>query len=185
VHATDAGSIAVLVQTQPTAILFTLPAQTLDDVRAARARGEVQVAAYDRDNQHMLSIGTLSTIDNVIDQATATYRLKATFANEDERLWPGQFVNARLLVDTRKNALVVPNAAIQRGPQGLLAWVVTDKNTAIAQKIEVGPSVGDVTIVTSGLAEGDQVVTAGQFRLKIDALVSTNNGPPATAQSGP
>src|SRR4029077_6545229 len=123
--------------------------------------------------------------DNLIDQATSTYRLKATFANEDEKLWPGQFVNARLLVETRNNALVIPNAAIQRGPQGLLAWVVTEKNTAIARPIEAGPSVGDVTIVTSGLVEGDRVVTAGQFRLKIDALVSISNSSPATAQSGP
>jgi multidrug efflux system membrane fusion protein len=101
VHASDQGVIAVLVQAQPAAALFTLPAQTLDDVREAQKRGPVEVIAYDRDNRSALTSGTLATIDNVIDQATASYRLKATFANTDEKLWPGEFINARLLVDTR------------------------------------------------------------------------------------
>ena len=109
VRASDQGSIAILVQTQPAAVLFTLPAHTLDDVREAQKRGPVEVTAYDQDNRSALSTGTLATIDNVIDQATASYRLKAMFANEDEKLWPGEFVNARLLVETRNNALVVPN----------------------------------------------------------------------------
>ena len=179
VRASDPGSIATLVQTQPTAVIFTLPAHTLDDVRTAQTRGSVQVVAFNQDNQRMLGVGTLATIDNVIDQATASYRIKATFANEDEKLWPGQFVNARLLVDTRNHSLVIPNLAVQRGPGGLFAWVVTEKNTAVARPIEVGPSVGDITIVTSGLAEGERVVTNGQFKLKIDSLVSVENSRPA------
>jgi multidrug efflux system membrane fusion protein len=179
VRASDPGSIATLVQTQPTAVIFTLPAHTLDDVRTAQTRGSVQVVAFNQDNQRMLGVGTLATIDNVIDQATASYRIKATFANEDEKLWPGQFVNARLLVDTRNHSLVIPNLAVQRGPRGLFAWVVTEKNTAVARPIEVGPSVGDITIVTSGLAEGERVVTNGQFKLKIDSLVSVENSRPA------
>ena len=124
VHASDPGAIALLVRTQPTNVVFTLPAHTLDDVRDAKERGEVEVVAYDRDNRRMLSTGTLQTIDNVIDQATATYRLKALFANDDERLWPGEFVNARLLLETRKDALVIPNSAVQRGPNGLFVWMV-------------------------------------------------------------
>ena len=108
VHASDQGAIAILTQTQPTAVMFTLPAQTLDDVRDAMARGPVEVAAYDRDNVRLLSNGTLATIDNLIDQATATYRLKAMFANEDEKLWPGEFVNARLLLEIRKDVVVIP-----------------------------------------------------------------------------
>ena len=175
VHASDAGSIAVLVRIQPTFVMFTLPAQTLDDVRSARAKGAVQVVAYDRDNRRALSTGTLETIDNMIDQTTASYRLKATFANEDEKLWPGQFVNARLLVETRDDALVVPNVAIQRGPQGLFAWVVTAKNTAAAKPIEVGPSVGDVTIVTSGISEGERIVIGGQSKLRINAPVNATD----------
>ena len=108
VHASDQGSIAILTQTQPATVLFTLPAQTLDGVRAAMARGAVAVDAYDRDNLHLLSHGTLATVDNLIDQATATYRLKAMFANQDEKLWPGEFVNARLLLETRQNVVVIP-----------------------------------------------------------------------------
>ena len=88
----------------------------------------------------MLSTGTLQTVDNVIDQATGTYRLKALFANDDERLWPGEFVNARLLLQVRKDALVVPTTAVQRGPNGLLAWVVRANNTVQAKPIETGPN---------------------------------------------
>ena len=124
VHAGDQGAIAVLTQAEPAVVMFTLPEQTLDEVRQAMNRGDVQVAAYDRDNVHLLSTGKLSTIDNQIDQTTATYRLKAMFANDDEKLWPGEFVNAQLLLETRKNAVVIPPAAVQRGPHGLFTWVV-------------------------------------------------------------
>jgi multidrug efflux system membrane fusion protein len=172
VRATDAGSIAVLVQAQPAAVLFTLPAHTLDDVREAQKRGDVEVIAYDRDNRKTLSTGKLATIDNVIDPATASYKLKATFANDDEKLWPGEFVNARLLVDTVRNALTVPDAAIQRGPNGLFAWTLSTDNKAAPKPIQVGPSVGGRTIVTSGLDEGQRVVTGGQYKLRNNAPVS-------------
>jgi multidrug efflux system membrane fusion protein len=157
--------------------MFTLPANTLDDVREAQKRGPVQVAAYDRDNRRALSTGTLATIDNVIDQTTASYRLKATFANEDEKLWPGEFVNARLLVETKQNVLVVPNTAIQRGPKGLFVWAITEKNTATPKPVEVGPSIGDITIVTSGLNDGERIVTGGQYKLRIDVPVSITSKP--------
>ena len=114
VHASDQGAIAILTQTEPTAVMFTLPAQTLEDVRAAMASGDVSVAAYDRDNVRLISNGNLATIDNLIDQATATYRLKAMFSNEDEKLWPGEFVNARILLGTKKNVVVIPPLAVQR-----------------------------------------------------------------------
>jgi multidrug efflux system membrane fusion protein len=177
VRATDTGSIAVLVQAQPAAILLTLPAQTLDDVREAQKNGPVQVVAYDRDNRRALSTGTLATIDNLIDQATASYRLKATFANEDEKLWPGEFVNARLLLETRKNVLVVPDNAIQRGPNGLFIWVVTEKNTAAPKPVNVGPSVDGITIVTSGITDGERVVIGGQYKLRTNAPVSVSTAP--------
>jgi multidrug efflux system membrane fusion protein len=183
VHASDVGPIAILVQTQPTAVLFTLPEDTLGAVQEAQARGPVQVLAFDGNNRNALSTGTLATIDNLIDQTTATYRLKATFANEDEKLWPGQFVNARLLVEIRNNALVVSNAAIQRGPQGIFAWIVSDKDTAVARPITVGPSVGDMTIVTSGITNGERVVTAGQYKLSIDSPVSVTASKPREAKS--
>ncbi len=182
VHASDQGAIAVLTQTEPAVALFTLPAQTLDDVREAMAHGEVQVEAYDRDNVHLLSTGTLTTVDNQIDQTTATYRLKATFANEDEKLWPGEFVNARLLLQTRKNVVVIPPVAVQRGPHGLFTWVVKKDNTVEARPIQTGPTTGNTTIILSGVDDGDRVVTDGQYKLETNAPVTV--APPRTATSG-
>ena len=147
VHANDQGAIAILTQTEPITVMFTLPARTLDDVRDAMARGAVEVAAYDRDNTRLLSTGTLTTIDNLIDQTTATFRLKAMFPNDDEKLWPGEFVNARLLVDTRKDVVVIPPVAVQRGPHGLFAWIVKPDNTVEPRPIQIGATTGDRTIV--------------------------------------
>ncbi len=182
VHASDQGSIAILTQTQPTAVLFTLPAQTLDDVRDAMARGAVEVAAYDRDNVRLLSKGALATIDNLIDQATATYRLKAMFTNDDEKLWPGEFVNARLLLETRKNVVVIPPLAVQRGPQGLFTWVVKPDNTVEPRPIQTSTTTADRTIVTSGVNDGERVVTNGQYKLQTNAPVTITAPPTAAAQ---
>ena len=184
VHATDQAAIAVLTQTQPAAVLFTLPAQTLDDVRAAMARGTVEVAAYDRDDVRLLSNGTLSTIDNLIDQATATYRLKAMFANDDEKLWPGEFVNARLLLEIRKGVVAIPPLAVQRGPNGLFAWVVKADNTVEPRPIKTGATTGDRTIVLSGLAAGERVVTDGQYKLQTGASVTVADHPSEGKQGG-
>jgi multidrug efflux system membrane fusion protein len=181
VHASDAGSIATLVLTQPAAVVFTLPARVLDDVRQAMTDHPIEVAAFDQDNQRQLSSGTLLMVDNTIDQATATIRLKANFANADERLWPGQFVNARLLLETRVNVVTVPSSAVQRGPQGLFAWIVTTNDTALARPIQVGPTTDDLTIVTSGLEQGDRVVTDGQYKLQTNVPVTVSV--PATTAS--
>jgi multidrug efflux system membrane fusion protein len=183
VHASDQGAIAILTQTEPINVTFTLPAQTLDDVRNAMARGSVDVAAYDRDNVRLVSSGTLSTIDNLIDPATATYRLKATFKNEDERLWPGEFVNVRILVDTRKDVVVIPPVAVQRGPHGLFAWVVKSDNTVEPRPIQTGTTTGDRTIVTAGVNDGERVVTDGQYKLQTNAPV-TITAPPTAATPG-
>jgi multidrug efflux system membrane fusion protein len=172
VHASDQAVIGILTQTQPSAVLFTLPAQTLDDVRDAMARGDVEVVAYDRDNVKLLGTGTLATIDNLIDQTTATYRLKAMFKNEDEKLWPGEFVNARLLLETRKDVVVIPPIAVQRGPHGLFAWIIKPDNTAESRPIQTGTTTGDRTIVTSGVNDGERVVTDGQYKLQINSPVS-------------
>jgi multidrug efflux system membrane fusion protein len=184
VHASDNVSIATLVLSQPAAVLFTLPVPHLDDVRGAMARGELEVAAFDHDNARLLSTGKLMMIDNQIDQATASFRLKAVFANQDERLWPGQFVNARLLVETRSNVVVVPSTAVQRGPNGLIAWTITADNTAVTRRIEVGPTTGGLTIVTSGLSEGDRVVTDGHYKLQSNVPVSITSPPSVTASGG-
>lgn len=183
VHANDQGAIAILTQTAPTTVTFTLPAQTLDDVRDAMARGDVAVAAYDRDNVRLLSTGKLATVDNLIDPTTATYRLKALFGNEDERLWPGEFVNARLLLETRKGALVIPPPAVQRGPQGLFTWVVKADNTVEPRPIEISTTSGDRTIVTAGIADGDRVVTDGQYKLQTHSPISVT-APNKSAGSG-
>lgn len=182
VHAADQANIAILTRTQPTAVLFTLPERTLDEVREAMKRGDVQVVAYDRDNKKVLSTGALQTVDNMIDTATATYKLKASFANDDERLWPGEFVNARLQVGISTNALVIPNASVERGPDGLFAWVVTAKNTAEPRPIQTGPAAdGGITIVASGLHEGDRVVTDGQYKLQTGAAVTIQTAPAAAS----
>jgi multidrug efflux system membrane fusion protein len=174
VRASDSDPITTLVTLRPSAVLFTLPARELDDVRSAMSRGHVDVTAFDQDNQHALGTGTLLLVDNLVNQASATIRLKAMFANEDERLWPGDFVNARVLIETRRNALVVPSSAVQRGPQGLFAWVVTERNTADVRRIEVGPTTGNLTIVSSGLADGERVVTDGQYKLQPNSPVLVN-----------
>jgi len=181
VRAADQGSIATLTRLQPISVLFTLPSRALDDVRDAMARGPVEVTAFDRDNARALSTGTLLLVDNLIDQATATIRLKATFENKDERLWPGEFVNARLLMETRRNVLTMPSTAVQRGPQGLLAWVVDEKDVARAVSIQVGPTSGDRTIVTAGLSEGARVVTDGYYKLQQNAHVTITASQPARA----
>ncbi len=181
VRASDAGSIATLVLARPAAVMFTLPARVLDDVRRVMAVGPIEVTAFDEDNQIALSTGKLLMVDNSIDPATATIRLKALFPNEDERLWPGEFVNARLLLETRSNVIAVPSTAVQRGPQGLFAWVVTANETAAVRQIQVGPTAGDSTIITSGLNEGDRVVTEGQYKLQTNAPVTVST-PQASIQ---
>ena len=185
VHASDTGAIVNLVLVQPAAVVFTLPAQALDDVRRAMGHGTVEITAFDQDNRVPLSVGKLLLIDNAIDAATATIRLKAVFANDDERLWPGEFVNARLLLETRSDALAIPSAAIQRGPQGLFVWIATADNTAAVRPLRVGPTTGDLTIVDSGLEEGDRVVTDGQYKLQAKTPVSVSTPGAATARSTP
>jgi len=182
VRASDAGSIATLMLTRPTAVVFTLPARFLGDVRRAMARGPVEVTAYDQDNRNVVSTGTLLLVDNAVDQASGTIRLKAMFANDEDELWPGESVNARLLLETRNSVLAVPPTAIQRGPQGLLAWVITANNTAEPRTVEVGPTTGNLVIVTSGLNDGERVVTDGHYKLARNAPVIVTS--PASLASG-
>jgi multidrug efflux system membrane fusion protein len=181
IHASDAKSLANLVLTQPSAVLFTLPATALGEVRAAMKRGAVEVTAFDQNNRSALASGKLLLIDNLIDQAAGAIRLKALFSNEDEALWPGDFVNARMLVETRRNALVIPSAAVQSGPQGLFTWVVAGNNTVEPRLIEAGPATDDLTIVAAGLTEGERVVTAGQYKLQPKAPVVTASLLPSPA----
>ena len=182
IRVSDQVSIATLMLSQPCSVVFTLPSRALDDVRAAKARGEVEVIAFDQANRRPLATGTLLLYDIAVDPATSTIRLKATFPNDDERLWPGDFVNARLLLDMQRNVLTVPSSSVQRGPQGLFAWIVTTGNTAEPQRIEVGSTTGDVTVITAGLSEGDRVVTDGHYKLSRGASVTFTA--PASAEVG-
>ena len=171
VHANDTTPIVILTQTKPISVVFTLPEKNLDDVRQAMARGAVSVVAYDQDDSKPLATGTLMLVDNVIDQTTGTIKLKATFSNDDEKLWSGEFVHARVLIDTRKGALTVPSAAIQRGPNGFYVWRVGPDGTAQAQPVQAGAAQGDLTVLDNGLAAGDRVVVQGQYRLQAGARV--------------
>src|SRR4051812_8990592 len=179
VHANDQASLATLVLTRPSAVLFTLPARSLDDIRDAMARGPVEVVAYDQDNRRALATGKLLLVDNIIDQATATIKLKAIFPNDDEKLWPGEFVNAHVLLDTRSAAVVVPSGAVQRGPNGLFVWTVTANNLAEPRPIEVGAAYQDLTVVTAGLSGGERIVTEGQSNPQPTARVAVSAPPPA------
>lgn len=174
VRASDSAAIATLTLTKPAAVVFTLSARSLADVRDAIARGPVEVLAYSHDNTSVLSKGTLLLIDNFVDQASATMRLKAMFANEDERLWPGDFVNARVLLEVRRDVVTIPAAAIQRGPDGIFTWVVTPADSAEVRMITSGPTTGDQTIVFKGLADGERVVVDGQYKLRPNSQVIVN-----------
>jgi multidrug efflux system membrane fusion protein len=171
VHAADTAPIVILTQTKPISVIFTLPEKNLDDVRQAMARGAVSVVTYDQDDNKPLATGTLMLVDNEIDQTTGTIKLKASFPNADEKLWSGEFVHARVLIDTRKGVLTVPSAAIQRGPQGYFVWRIQPDNTAQAQPVQAGAPQGDLTVVDDGLSAGDRIVVNGQYRLQAGTRV--------------
>jgi membrane fusion protein, multidrug efflux system len=182
VHASDSAPIATLTLTKPSAVLFTLSARSLNDVRDALARGPVEVTALSQDNRRTLGKGTLLLIDNMVDQASATMRLKAMFANEDEQLWPGDFVNAKISLEVVRGALTIPSAAIQVGPDGKFAWVVAEGDVVRASPITPGPTTGDRTMIKLGLAEGDRVVVSGQYKLRQNSKVTVTSPAPAVAK---
>jgi membrane fusion protein, multidrug efflux system len=167
VHATDANGLAVITQLQPIAVLFNIPEDNLPKVLDKMRSGQpLVVDLYSRDLKTKLATGTLLTIDNQIDPNTGTVRFKAVFANEDNALFPNQFVNARLLVDTKQGAIIVPTAAIQRSPQATFVYVVKDDSTVEVRNVVVGPTEGDDVAVDSGLSPGEVVVTEGVDRLQ-------------------
>lgn len=165
VTAGSTAGLVVVTQIKPISVVFTLPEQTLGDIRRASDGAPLEVVALDRENQHTLTRGTLAVIDNQIDQSTGTIRLKATFANDDHALWPGQFVNVRLLVRTEKNGVVIPAAAVQRGPNGDYVYVANG-DTAEKREVSVARSEDGSALIAKGLADGDRVVTDGQYRLQ-------------------
>ncbi|HLH06196.1 MAG TPA: MdtA/MuxA family multidrug efflux RND transporter periplasmic adaptor subunit [Terriglobales bacterium] len=171
VHATDTSGMLVLTQMHPIAVIFTLPEDSLPPVLKRLRQGPMSVDVYSRDNRTHLSTGSLLTVNNQIDQTTGTVRLKAVFENRDSMLWPNQFVNARLLLDTQKNATVVPAAAVQRGAEGTYAYVVKPDNTVEVRQVKVGVTDGNLIAVNQGLEPGDKVVTDGQDKLQAGSRV--------------
>jgi multidrug efflux system membrane fusion protein len=161
----------VITQMEPIAVIFTLPEDGLQAVVKEMGQGQLPVKAFSRDDGTQLATGNLLTIDNEIDPTTGTYKLKAVFDNKDRALWPNQFVNARLLLNTEKGAIVVPTAAIQRGSQGTFVYRVQQGNTVEAEPVTVRLNQGNVTSIASGLNAGDLVVTEGQDRLRAGMTV--------------
>jgi multidrug efflux system membrane fusion protein len=162
---TNSPGIVAITQVRPISLLFTLPQDSLPRVQAAMRKSQLTVIAYSSDNKVKLSEGELLTTDSTIDVNTGTIKLKAVFANADDALWPGQFVNVQLLLDTRSNVPTVPSSAVQRGQDGLYAYVVKPDNTVVRQPIEVDQDDGTLAVVTRGLDGGETVVVAGQSRL--------------------
>jgi multidrug efflux system membrane fusion protein len=190
VHAADAGGLLVITQMEPIAVIFTLPEDSLPAVNSAtRAGATLTVKALSRDNGTQVAQGTLLTIDNEIDQTTGTFKLKAVFPNKDRALWPNQFVNARLLIDTKRNATIIPAAAIDHGDQGAFVYRINPKQeTAEVVPVDVGLTQDNLALINSGIAPNDLVVTDGQDRLRagvrVDARPDTRpTGAPSPAGS--
>jgi len=182
VHASDQTGIVTIVKLQPISVVFTAPEENIGQINKALAAGTVPVIATSSDGTKVIAQGHLALVDNQVDQASGTIHMKATFQNADNALWPGLSVATRLLVDTRKNVLVAPTDAIQHGPNGLYVFVVGKDNKVTARDVKVGDESAAQTVVLEGLANGDRVVTAGQYRLTEGAVVDPHNaGTPASA----
>ena len=166
IHASDATGLVTITQMRPISLLFTLPEENLGDVISAMASTSLRVSAWSRDGKRLLDEGILQLVDNQIDQTTGNVKLKATLPNRGNHLWPGQYVNARLLAGILSQVLVVPSTAIQRGPDGAFVYVVRADSTVEVRPLVTGSETEKMTVIESGLNEGEQVVTSGQYRLQ-------------------
>jgi multidrug efflux system membrane fusion protein len=193
VHASDPGGMVVITQLQPISVLFTIPEDALPQItQKLRAGAHLSVDAYNRDNSKKLASGMLVTVDNQIDNTTGPSKLKAVFDNKDNVLFPQQFVNVHLLVDSLTNQLVVPNVAVQNGQQGTFVYVVDDKSRVHLKPVQVGRTTETSSDITSGIAEGDRVVVDGTDRLIENAVVrvrkagelDNSDGPAGDGQGG-
>ena len=175
VHSTDPGGLIVITQMEPIAVDFTLPEDNLQEV-LKRMKGGFPVQAFTRDDTKELADGKLETIDNQIDQTTGTFKLKAVFNNKERTLWPNQFVNARMQLDTKKDAILIPAAAIQTGSQGSFVYVVGQDKKAQVRPVKVGITQGLISAIDSGVSPGEEVVTDGQDKLQEGTLVDARVG---------
>jgi membrane fusion protein, multidrug efflux system len=171
VHATDTTGLVSITQTKPIFVNFTLAQEHLHKIHEKQVLGDLKVQAFGADNVTLLSEGKLTVIDNQIDQTTGTIRLKATFENADERLWPGEFVDVRLILSTHKDAPTVPQQTVQVGPNGYYAYVIKADDTVERRAVKVGSIQDGIAVIDDGLAIGDKVVVDGQYRLTEGARV--------------
>ena len=181
VHDSDQNGIVTIVQLQPISVVFTAPEENVPQINKALEEGTVPVEALSSDGLRTLAEGRLARVNNEVDQASGTIRMKATFENKDNILWPGLSVSTRLLVDTLKDVTVIPDNAVQRGPNGLYAFVVGDDNKVAVQAIKVSQSGDGESVVEQGLTPGERVVVAGQYRLQIGSVVQPTEAPPSSA----
>jgi multidrug efflux system membrane fusion protein len=184
VHASDTTGIVTIVKLQPISVVFTAPEEEVPEINKALAAGDVPVTALSSDGLRTLSQGRLALVNNEVDQASGTIRMKATFANTDNALWPGLSVATRLLVDTLKQVVVVPDGAVQRGPNGLYAYVIGEDDKVAVQNVKVSQEGNGQSVVSDGLSAGQKVVVAGQYRLQQGVTVkATEAGAPPEAQN--
>ncbi len=185
VHAADTTGLLVITQLQPIAVIFTLPQDQLQQVLIKlRGGGQLPVEAYDRDDLTKIAEGKLATIDNQIDPTTGTYKLKSIFSNENNVLFPNQFVNVHMLVDTKKDLVIVPAAAIQRGPQGTYVYVVSGGDTVNIHIVTLAQTTGNNIGISAGINSGDIVVIDGQDKLQDGSKVLTTTAPTGGAARG-
>ena len=180
VHAADQNPMLVITQLQPISVIFNLPEDQLPTVSQHMKGTTLQVQAFSRDDLTKLATGNLLTIDNQIDQTTGTGKLKATFNNEDNVLWPNQFVNVHLLLEVRKNSTLVPAAAVLRGPQGTFTYVIKSDSTAEVRPVTVGLTQNNISAITQGLNPGEMVVTDGQDKLQAGTKVQARTVKPGS-----
>jgi multidrug efflux system membrane fusion protein len=171
VHASDSTGLVVVTQLDPVFVIFTLPQSHLLEISEAMRQGDLTVLTYDQDNRVKLGEGRLGLIDNQIDQGTGSLRLKAVFPNNDHRLWPGQFVSAWLQISVSRGP-VVPDSAVQSGPEGSYAFAARPDNTVEMRSLRIATSHKGYSLVSSGLAEGDRIVVDGQYRLRTGARIA-------------
>jgi multidrug efflux system membrane fusion protein len=183
VHAADTNGFVVITQLKPISLIFTLPEQSLGQIQKQGPTTAITVVAVDRDNSTALGQGTLAVIDNEIDTSTGQIRLKANFPNDNLRLWPGQFVNARLLLSTRKGGLVVPASVVQRGPDGSYAFVIKDDNTVEVRPVKVAQIEQGEALIDDGLKANERVVVDGQYKLQVGSHVKPS-APAKPASAG-
>ena len=178
IQAAQGTSLVTVTQIKPIFVSFTVPQESLDQIRQNQAQGALTVVAYGQDDKTVLAQGKLTLINNQVDTTTGTIQLKATFDNDDERLWPGEFVNARLIVSVKKNALTVPAQTVMQGPNGAYAYTIKPDNTVQRQDVQIALTQDGEAVVEKGLAANDNVVVDGQYRLTQGTKVKTDQGQP-------